>query len=284
MKAFFKGLGIAITAIVLTTFTIDAVDNIDSMSQSVLGSVYSSIVGEGKACPEGMVEIVTTGSSFCIDVYESSVGEDCPYNNPTNQDETRQNLNIKDCSPVSLEGEIPWRNISQTQASLACVKAGKRLPTNSEWYLATMGTPDKTRNWTGDDCNVAQNWKESSPGKTGTAVDCVSAYGVYDLVGNVWEWMGETVNNGVYNGLRLPETGYISAVDENGTPLQTGKEPDLNYFEDKLWVDSTNVTGIFRGGFWGSETDGGPYSMHTQVAPSFVGGAVGFRCVTSVDK
>ena len=282
MKVFLKGLGIALSAIVLTTFTIDAVDNIDSMSQSMLGSVFTSILGETKSCPDDMVNIVTMDSSYCIDIYESSAGDDCPYTNPNNQDETRQNLNIKDCTPLSVEGAIPWRNISQNQAALACVKAGKRLPTNDEWYLATMGTPDKLNNWLASDCNLSQNWKESSPGKTGTAENCVSAYGVYDMVGNVWEWMSDTVNYGVYDGIKLPDTGYISSVNDKGLPLETALTPDSNYFNDKLWVDSANVTGIFRGGFWGSESDGGPYSMHTQITPSFVGEAVGFRCVASV--
>ena len=284
MKGFLKGLGIAVSAIVLTTFTIDAADNLGNMKQSILGAVLFGVIGESSPCPEDMAIVDTSEGGFCIDVYEASAGSDCPYLSPLNQDETRINLNMESCDVTSEKGKLPWRNISQNQATLACVKMGKRLPTSEEWYLATLGTPDKDNNWNAEDCNVDMNWGNEIPGETGSGDKCVSAYGVYDMVGNVWEWISETVNYGVYKDMNLPQTGYVHSVNESGTPLETGNTPDENYFKDKFWIDSTTITGIFRGGYWSSKSDGGMYSMHTQVPPSFVGEAVGFRCVKNLSE
>jgi formylglycine-generating enzyme required for sulfatase activity len=38
-----------------------------------------------------------------------------------------------------------------------------------------------------------------------TPKTCVSGYGVYDLNGNVWEWVGTTVEEGVHGARRRVE-------------------------------------------------------------------------------
>ena len=72
MKGFLKGLGIAVSAIVLTTFTIDAADNLGNMKQSILGAVLFGVIGESSPCPEDMAIVDTSEGGFCIDVYEAS--------------------------------------------------------------------------------------------------------------------------------------------------------------------------------------------------------------------
>jgi hypothetical protein len=41
--------------------------------------------------------------------------------------------------------------------------------------------------------------------------------------------------------------------------------------------------GMFRGGFWGKADDVGIYAVYASSPPSFVGEAVGFRCVKAVE-
>jgi formylglycine-generating enzyme required for sulfatase activity len=272
-----KTLIIITGAMFLTAFTINATDNLGNFSGSALGGIVSGIMGEEPRCPAGMTLVDDADGGFCIDVYEASPSEKCVYIDPANQFETRSNLDSPECTPVSVKEGKPWRNISQTQAVSACIKAGKRLPTNEEWYLASVGTPDDADSWGPDSCNLSSN--RGAPGKTGTASGCVSYYGVYDMIGNVWEWVSDTVRNGEYNEVEVPNSGWVQGVDEAGVAIETGKSPDPNYNNDRFWSEKSRVAGIFRGGYWDSKEEGGVYSVFAQVPPSFVGVGVGFRCV-----
>ena len=274
-----KTILVIVGATLLTSFTINATDNLGNFSDSALGSVVSGVFGEKERCPSDMVFVDSENGGFCIDIYEASAGKSCSHKDPANQIQTRSNMTNPDCKPVSELGKVPWRQISQTQAIAMCAKAGKRLPTNEEWYLAAVGTPDYSDTWGELSCNVAQNWGSSGLGPTGFASECVSYYGTYDMVGNVWEWVRDTAKVGEYEGVQLPDSGYVQSVDETGVPTITDKMPDENYNNDKFWSERTQVVGIFRGGYWASKSDAGIYSVHAQMPPSFVGVGVGFRCV-----
>lgn len=174
-----KEIIVVTLAVALTTLGIKAADQF---------SGDNAIDKKNNGCGVDMVYVVAPGGGFCIDKYEVSAGEDCPYIEPSSQSDTRFNVNEKKCEPVSKIGKIPWRFISQDQAALACAKAGKRLPTNEEWFAAALGTPDLLSDWNTDDCQVDDNWLDQ-PGKTGFGINCVSAAGAFDMIGNVWEWV-----------------------------------------------------------------------------------------------
>jgi len=225
-----------------------------------------------------------SGGGFCVDKYEESTSKQCTYSDPQNKQQTDGNLNLSDCLPVSVSGAIPWRNIAQSQAELACRRAGKRLPTNKEWYYASLGTPDKNSNWGANDCNV-NNAGANGPDPAGSHSACVSPAGAYDMIGNVWEWVSETIYRGQYNGKELPGEGYVSSIDSDGMVLETDfNNPDAAFFNDYFWVNKEETRGIFRGGFWGNQSDAGQYAVNAIVPPSFVGNAVGFRCVKEANK
>ncbi len=279
MKVIFKilkALGIGVVAVILVTIGIDASDHFDNMSESIVGRIFG---GDESLCSKDMVYISSGGGGFCIDIYESSTSKDCPYSNPLNQSETRSNLDLDGCRSVSLKEALPWSFISQTQAQVACAKAGKRLATADEWYLASLGTPDSSGGWTRDDCQVSNNW-ESQPGKTGSGLNCVSSYGVYDMVGNVWEWVQGELNEGQLENIKIPESGYINSVNSKGIPVKTNANiPDPNYNEDYLWTKDSGTRGLTRGGYWNNKADAGVYAMHSAFDPSYVGSGIGFRCV-----
>ncbi|MFC1678493.1 formylglycine-generating enzyme family protein [Patescibacteria group bacterium] len=268
----YERVTIIIGVIVVTAIVVRAVDN--QVSERLVGDSDSN-----GSCPQEMVYISSAEGGFCIDKYEASVGPDCPIQNPTSQGDTRSNIDYASCWPISMEQTIPWRNISQNQAALACAKAGKRLPTNKEWYLAALGTPDKQIGWNIDDCQVAKNWS-SQPGLTGSGRNCVSGSGVYDMIGNVWEWVDGSVFNGSYKDRLLPETGYIKGVDDSALPSETdGNKSDANYYHDYFWVKSKGTRGMARGGYWDNESDAGQYALYAVTQPSFASDGVGFRCV-----
>ncbi len=260
---------IMLFAVILTSIGIKASDYFSNVNKDDLKA--------NNGCPNDMVYVVSQYGGFCIDKYEASPSEECPYQDPNNKSETAVNLGTPGCKPVSKSGRIPWRNITQAQAMEACAKAGKRLPTNLEWYLASLGTPDPSSGWGPDDCHVNKNW-EKQPGLTGSGKNCVSSAGAYDMIGNIWEWVNEEIQDGKYKDLELPESGYVQSVNTSGLPIETNKEPEEAYYNDYFWIKSKGIRGMARGGYWDNKSDAGKYAVYLVSPPSFVGTGVGFRC------
>jgi formylglycine-generating enzyme required for sulfatase activity len=156
------------------------------------------------------------------------------------------------------------------------------LPTALEWYRAALGTPDRNGAWGAEDCNLAS--REDAPDLTGSRPLCVSVSGAFDMVGNVWEWVEETIDEGSLDGRTLPPQGYIAGIDERGIPIATDEfAADQAYFDDYFWIESSGVRAMIRGGFWRSQTDGGQYTINAAVPPTFTGDAIGFRCARAVE-
>lgn len=259
-------------SVILTTLGIKAIDN-----SNLIASLTN--FSQNQKCPSDMVFVPSEKGGFCIDRYENSPAPSCPFLNPQNQEETRKNLENPNCYPVSKEGVLPWTNISQNQAQMACAKAGKRLASTREWYLAALGTLDKIEGWGKDDCNLNRNW-ERNPGLTGSGKNCKSTFGAFDMVGNVWEWVEGTIFDGKLGEKILPPQGFVLGVDENGLPFQTDLEkPDLNYNNDYFWIVPKGTRAIARGGYFQSASDGGVFSSSLILLPSDFSFAIGFRCV-----
>ncbi len=269
-NGFFKGLVVIVSAVALTTAGIKA-------SDSLFGSGQEG--GEGSICPVGMVFVSSPQGGFCIDKYEVSAGTGCAYGDPSNQGETLKNIENPDCQAVSQPDKLPWRNISQNQAALACAKAGKRLPSSEEWMRAVLGTPDKLAGWKEADCQVQNNWPDQ-PGRGGSGKNCLSGSGAFDMIGNVWEWVDGSVVDGQFEGRQLPVEGYVKGYDSAGFPTETDAEMgDENYYHDYVWLKRSGTRGIARGGYWGNGAEAGQYSIYIVTEPSYAGIGVGFRCV-----
>ena len=234
--------------------------------------------GNNDLCPSEMTFIPSANGGFCMDKYEVSPGKNCSVKTINNQKDSRKNLSSADCKPASVEGVNPWVYISQTQAREICARAGKRLPTNKEWFSASLGTPDKNSAWGKNDCQVAENWKDQ-PGKTGSGESCVSSFGVFDMIGNVWEWTDETIEDGQFGDKDLPDSGFVYEIKDNGIAMETGVKSSINYNNDYFWIKSKGVRGIARGGYYSNEEEAGIYSAYLVSKPSYIGVGIGFRCV-----
>jgi formylglycine-generating enzyme required for sulfatase activity len=267
----------AIFVMLLTTLGIDAADHAKNFSNSIIGSLFVNKKNQDP-CPEGMVLISNSSGGFCLDIYENSPGEKCPIPVPVNQGDTLSNLSHKECIPISSKSNKPWTFVSQDQAKEACARTGKRLPSVEEWTQASLGTPDKESGWSNDDCQVASNWN-NQPGGTGSALNCISSSGAYDMIGNVWEWIDGVIEDGKLDGKDLPDSGYIVSSDGKGLVSETRLDkPDPNYHNDYFWIKKQGVRAIAKGGYWDNQADAGSYSAYLVSPPSFAGTGVGFRC------
>ena len=271
VSSFARWMGVTIGIILVTGIAVNATFNGDGISQSALGILATSVTES--ACPAGMVELATVSSVECIDIYEASAAPSCPNEDPQNQFESRDNILSSSCVAVSERDQIPWRNLTREQAASACAKRGARLPTNEEWYKAALGTPDPDA---GDICHTSG----SAVGETGSYEDCKSPIGAYDMIGNVWEWVSEDVEDRTLGDRTLPESGYVEQVDSKGIVVATADEHEGLFFADYFWSSpESGIFGVIRGGYFGNDTDAGVYAINAFTLPTTPGTAIGFRCV-----
>jgi protein-disulfide isomerase/peroxiredoxin/uncharacterized membrane protein len=159
------------------------------------------------------VPIAALGSSYQIDAFEAS---------------------LDGKKAVSKPGVEAARGLSWYDAKAACDAAGKRLCTEDEWLAACTGTKPVDADGTGifsddpitgrkygygDDRrsgNCADSRNPDNPGAvvTGNHPKCGTPDGVYDLVGNVKEWVGLTpgsagVKGGSYSSGESARCGYF---------------------------------------------------------------------------
>ena len=224
-----------------------------------------------------MAYVTTAEGGYCIDMFEVSAGDTCQRIDPLNEFETQANLTDTKCLPTSKKGNHPWVNVPLHEALAICAKVGKRLPTNKEWYRAALGTPDAVNPDDSTTCSLGRTGQSHSD-TTGTRASCVSSYGVYDMVGNVWEWVDGQVEDGKYGVRYLPSDGYVDEVDVEGVPSRTATSSNVAFGEDYFFIDHSGLRGMIRGGFWSLKEKAGIFSINATVQTSFVGDAVGFRC------
>jgi len=232
------------------------------------------------ACPPDMV--LAAGS--CMDRYEARLLERSedgslipfpPFTRP------KHGVFVAE----SRAGVRPQGYISQIEAANACQNAGKRLCTLGEWYRTCRGEGDTLYpygpKYVAGRCNVGKPhllsmlhgndpraWSydasfndpelDRRPGflaASGEYSGCVTSSGVFDLVGNLHEWVADRVDATITRKLPL-KSGIRARIERN-----LGK-------------------GVFMGGFFSTMNQHGEGCEFVTMShePSYHDYSTGFRC------
>ncbi|RYZ04489.1 MAG: hypothetical protein EOO73_23860 [Myxococcales bacterium] len=142
-------------------------------------------------------------------------------------------------------GEHPINCVTWAQARDYCVAQGQRLPTEAEWEFAARGGEAYFEySWGNESPDGRTCWKQahSCPVKSYAP----GAFGLYDMTGNVWEW-----------------------VDD--------------YYGPYPWPPASGFSRAYRGGSWSRRFE---KWLHTRLrnreSERFSGSHLGLRCASSL--
>ena len=128
-----------------------------------------------------------------------------------------------DFNPKWSKEDHPVVRVTWDEAQAYCGWAGGRLPSEAEWEYAARGGKDGLKYPWGNEiapenANYSwSKWKGTSPVRSYPA----NAWGLYDMAGNVWEWVADWYGKDYYASLppdkpaedpRGPQSGTIRVL------------------------------------------------------------------------
>lgn len=190
-------------------------------------------------CPAGMAQVQDGPRRFCIDRYEASLVEIGAGGRETDFS-PYETVGQRVVRAVSKAGAVPQGYISRNEAETACGRSKKRLCTEAEWVRACMGAskrqfpygtsrrpgtcndrgkapltsyyslPNAASDQWGAMNDPRLNQMSGTVAPTGSHEGCASEDGVFDLMGNLHEWVADregTFLGGYYLDTKLNGDG-----------------------------------------------------------------------------
>jgi formylglycine-generating enzyme required for sulfatase activity len=153
------------------------------------------------------------------------------------------------------DATLPITGLMWAKAKEYCAAIGGRLPTEAEWEFAARA--GNSQAYYGMPSNTSWFAENSGDARHPVGEKLPNAFGVYDMLGNVREWVLDRYYGKYY--LDSPATG-----------------PNV---EQPL---ASNATAVVRGAFWGSDAQSVRVSHRSEQETDAEDDTIGFRC--AVDR
>ncbi len=191
---------------------------------------------------------VTITKGFWIGQTEVTVGAYKRFAGATG----RQMPDAPDFNSGWANDTMPIVDVTWNEAHDYCTWAGGRLPTEAEWEYAARGGSTEARYGNLDEVAWYQGNSAGQPHEV--AQKRANGFGLYDMLGNVWEWVNDWYNQ--------------------------------NYYQNSPSQDPTGPTSgtlrVLRGGSWGPTPRVVRVSYRVGYYPDVRSNDVGVRCVWEV--
>jgi len=160
---------------------------------TVLISAGSFIMGDDENSPRRQIYV----DSFYLDKFEVTVGRYAAFLKATGNVRPPEKWETVD---LQNGADLPVVGVDWQDADSYCRWAGKRLATEAEWERAARGGDEREYPW-GGDAPTPEHARFARPyqnpvykdgvARVGTYSKGISPFGIYDLSGNVWEWVSD---------------------------------------------------------------------------------------------
>ena len=232
-------------SVILESYWIDQTEATNAMFEVFLAQTGYQTDAEKKGSSRG----------YDRDTGKSEITQGAAWDHPLGPD-----------SSVSDLADHPVVHVSWNDARSYCEWAGRRLLTEAEWEKAARGTDGRTFPWGNDfdgtrlnsaDVNLGagrgntgfdDGFQLTSP--VGSYPQGASPYGALDMVGNVWEWVNDWVDEAYYQS----------------SPLNNPDGPASGEYR------------IVRGGSWHDPEEGNRAAYRGWAPPEDTDITLGFRC------
>ena len=254
--------------------------------------VQKMTISENQEKPTDEMVVINEG---CFQMGSNSGGPDerpahkiCLSSFKIGKYEIRQKFfqNVMKNNPSQFPGaDLPTDSVSWEDARDYCKKEGHRLPTEAEWEFAARAKTINEYYWgdalTGKEANfcdrecdlnsrdidITDGFKNTAP--VGSFPP--NAYGLYDMAGDVGEW--------VFDWMPVNENYYLISPEKN----PRGSRPELNACSGVNCVGSYSITQkVNRGGSWNKKASemrlANRMDSHFQLRSD----GTGFRCAVAL--